>query len=1188
MSITSIMKYFLFCYILLFNISCEQTKIVAPTIFSKMVSHRNLGLAYLEEERYSDAVSEFTALIHVAREEPLGYANLGLTYMRMSGELKNSEEWLDKALDLSPNNPDILFLLAKVYELTDRKERAINSLQKVVVNHPDHIRSLYQLGIMLSRASSSNEKQKAIKYLLRVCEQIPGNIASSLKLIELLIENNNTSDALHQLQSLVQTLPVISKDENKLLRNIMELLHEEKTQEAKIPIIMFHNLLKPNDIYQASIFKLRGTKGPIAGSPLFHFLNTKISYKDSETKINNNVTFTNVSQETKLSLINEKLDSMDLNGSNSPLFALGDHDLDGDLDLFVSTKSKVTNESSQYLLRNEQGTFTDQTSLSNIAHSGNDVSASFSDYNNDGYLDLFICNSKQDKLYKNLGGGKYLSEEDIGMEHINNSQKGLFLDLDLEGDLDLFIASDKKNNFYRNNSDGTFTEIGKNSGLDGTSIKSIDVTFSDFDDDGDLDLFVLNKDGSHFFYDNLRQGRFENMTRATGIDIVDKPRNVMTVDYNNDGLVDIFISGLKEHLLYKNLGGSKFELDIAWEKIKTQIKENLYGGPASFFDADNDGYQDILISSPMDGTENYALYLLYNDGNGEFMMPLMVANVNSRSVKQMQVADYDNDGDLDIFLSTTSNQIQLLRNDGGNINNFIKVELTGLRTGSSKNNYFGIGSKVELKAGDLYQIKYMDQPLMHFGIGGQDSADVVRVVWSNGVSQNRFKPQKNQTIVEKQILKGSCPYLFGWSGNEFEFISDVLWPSALGMPLGIMAGEPMYAFPNSTDEYLRVPGERLEIKEDSYLLQFTTELWETPYLDKIKLMVIDHPKDVEVFIDETFIPPPYPEFRIYSYREKNLPVKAVDSNGIDQLQKISLRDNEHIANIYPDLYQGVTEFHDLILEFENLNTTDSLFLFLQGWLFPTDASINVNLSHSNSLGSIFPYLQIPNEKGEWKTIIKNIGFPKGKNKTMVINLTNKFINDDYRIRIRTNMQIYWDHAFIANSPYDKKINTTELKPIFADLHYRGFSAISQKNQSNPHIPNYYSVETGQKWRDLIGRYTKYGDVLELLMESDNKYVIMNSGDEITLKFDASNLPHLPSDWTRDFLFYNDGWLKDGDLNTARGKTVQPLPFHGMVSYPEGAENKYPSDEEHNSYIEKYNTRQITTDEFRGLLKNSRK
>ena len=1185
MSMTSIKKYFLFCYILIINISCEQKKIVAPTIFSKMVSHQNLGLAYLEEERYSDAVSEFTALIHIAKEEPLGYANLGLTYMRMSGELHNSEEWLNKALDLSPNNPDILFLLAKVYELTDRKEQAINSLQKVVVKHPDHIRSLYQLGIMFSNTSISNEKQKAIKYLLRVCEQIPGNIASSLKLIELLIENNNTSDALYQLQTLVQTLPVISKDENKLLRNIMELLHEERTQEAKIPIIMFHNLLKPNDIYQASIFKLRGTKGPIAGSPLFHFLNTKISYEVIDNKKSDYVAFTDVSQETKLNLINEKLDPMHVDGPNSPLFALGDHDLDGDLDLFISAKSNVANGSIQYLLRNEQGTFTDQTSLSKIAHTGNDVSASFSDYNNDGYLDLFICNTKQDKLYKNLGGGKYLSEQNIGMEHVNNSQKGLFLDLDLEGDLDLFIASDNKNKFYRNNSDGTFTETGNSSGLDGTSINSIDVAFSDFDDDGDLDLFVLNKDGSHFFYDNLRQGRFKDITRSTGIDFVDNPQNVMTVDYNNDGLVDIFISGLKEHLLYKNLGESKFELDIAWDKIKIHMKKTLHGALVSFFDANNYGYEDMLISSPMDDTEDNALYLLYNDGDGEFMMPLMVANINSKYVKQMQVADYDNDGDLDIFLSTANNQIRLLRNDGGNLNNFIKVELTGLRTGSSKNNYFGIGSKVELKTGDLYQIKYMEQPSMHFGIGDQDSADVIRVVWSNGVSQNRFKPQKNQKIVEKQILKGSCPYLFGWSGNEFEFISDVLWPSALGMPLGIMAGEPMYAFPNSTDEYLRVPGERLKIIEDSYLLQFTTELWETPYLDKIKLMVIDHPKDVEVFIDETFIPPPYPEFRIYSYKEKNLPVKALDSNGNDQLQKISLRDNEHIANIYPDLYQGVTEFHDLILEFENLNTTDSLFLFLQGWLFPTDASINVNLSHSDSLGSIFPYLQIPNERGEWKTMIKNIGFPKGKNKTMVIDLTNKFINDDYRIRIRTNMQIYWDHAFIANSHHDKNINTLELKPIFADLHYRGFSKISQKNHSSPHIPNYYSVETGQKWRDLIGTYTRYGDVLELLMESDNKYVIMNSGDEITLKFDASNLPNLPIDWTRDFLFYNDGWLKDGDLNTARGKTVQPLPFHGMVSYPEGAENKYPLDEEHNSYRKKYNTRKITTDDFRGFLKN---
>ncbi len=106
------------------------------------------------------------------------------------------------------------------------------------------------------------------------------------------------------------------------------------------------------------------------------------------------------------------------------------------------------------------------------------------------------------------------------------------------------------------------------------------------------------------------------------------------------------------------------------------------------------------------------------------------------------------------------------------------------------------------------------------------------------------------------------------------------------------------------------------------------------------------------------------------------------------------------------------------------------------------------------------------------------------------------------------------------------------------------------------------------------------------MESDNKYAIMNSGDEITLRFDASNIPKLPKDWDRDFLFYNDGWLKDGDLNTARGQTIEPLPFHGMVSYPEGAENQYPSDDEYNAYREKYNIRQITTDSFKELLRES--
>ena len=136
-------------------------------------------------------------------------------------------------------------------------------------------------------------------------------------------------------------------------------------------------------------------------------------------------------------------------------------------------------------------------------------------------------------------------------------------------------------------------------------------------------------------------------------------------------------------------------------------------------------------------------------------------------------------------------------------------------------------------------------------------------------------------IVETQILKGSCPYLFAWDGSKFDFVTDVLWPSALGMPLGIMAGEKLFAFPNSTDEYLKVSGNSVKPRNGCYELNFTTELWETPYLDNIKLMVVAHPDSIDIYINEKFTPPPYPPFRIYRVSNKISPIGAIDNLGND-------------------------------------------------------------------------------------------------------------------------------------------------------------------------------------------------------------------------------------------------------------------------------------------------------------------
>ena len=204
---------------------------------------------------------------------------------------------------------------------------------------------------------------------------------------------------------------------------------------------------------------------------------------------------------------------------------------------------------------------------------------------------------------------------------------------------------------------------------------------------------------------------------------------------------------------------------------------------------------------------------------------------------------------------------------------------------------------------------------------------------------------------------------------------------------------------------------------------------------------------------------------------------------------------------------------------------------------------------------------------------------------MVINMTNKFLSDDYRIRLRTTMQIYWDQIFMTSSASGNLFKRYKLHPVMADLVYRGFSEIDRVNFGSPHIPDYYSVSKGQKWRDLTGNYTRYGDVLPLLLDSDNKYVIMNAGDEIKLKFDASSLPKIKKGWTRDFLFYNDGWLKDGDLNTAQGQTVEPLPFHGMESYPYENRGVLPNDQFYRNYQEVYNSRVITTDSFKNYLRD---
>ena len=638
-------------------------------------------------------------------------------------------------------------------------------------------------------------------------------------------------------------------------------------------------------------------------------------------------------------------------------------------------------------------------------------------------------------------------------------------------------------------------------------------------------------------------------------------RAVAAGDYDNDGFLDLYAGGF-----YHNDGTGKLAKDSRADVHRADVFS------VAFFDFDNDGWLDLIATTPT------RLILLHNDEHGRFIdRSALLPRVTGRA----QPSDIDDDGDLDLVVAGTDG-VHLLRNDGGNVNQFAKVGLVALREGSGKNNSFGIGSRVELRAKDLYQMRVAEQPVLHFGLGNRLKPDVLKVTWTNGVPQTYYYPGgsaagEDRNVLEQQVLKGSCTFLYTWAGAAYQFLTDVTWASALGMPLGIMAGEKtIYGPPQAAREYFRIPGERLRPRDGRYRIQLTEELWEVAYVDQLDLLAVDHPDSIDVFVDERFVPPGTPgagQLAIRQVARRQLPIAATDDRGRDLLPQIRARDDDYVGGFTPGPYQGVTVPHDLVLDFGPVPDGETR-LVLQGWLFPTDASINAAVAQSKAVQIVRPVIQVPDKSGNWRTVA-DLTFPAGKDKSIIVDMTKKWLSTDRRIRIQTNMEIYWDHAFLALGEESAPLTVTRLKPVAADLHARGWSRVYRKGgQYGPFWFDYAQVSKQSPWRAVGGNFTRYGDVLPLLDAADDRAAILASGDEMTVEFAEAATPTLPAGWKRDFLLYNVAWMKDADLHTAAGQTVEPLPFHAAARYPYAPEQHYPDDAAHRRYVAEYNTRRI--------------
>jgi hypothetical protein len=315
------------------------------------------------------------------------------------------------------------------------------------------------------------------------------------------------------------------------------------------------------------------------------------------------------------------------------------------------------------------------------------------------------------------------------------------------------------------------------------------------------------------------------------------------------------------------------------------------------------------------------------------------------------------------------------------------------------------------------------------------------------------------------------------------------------------------------------------------------------------------------------------------------PIRAVDQNGNDVLDVIRRRDGIRLGGFAKGRYQGIAEDHFVEIELGEVGELQGVDLIASGWIRPTDTSINVASSQGSSPPPKALEVSVPDGKGDWKVVIPNAGFPAGKLKTIILELpTGSFVGGDNRVRIATNLEIYWDKIGFATQT-NKNFTEIPIEMLSADLGYMGFPAMSRTSNDAPNIPNYNDIRHGHAWRDLEGYYTRYGAVKELISGGsgvDDRYVIMNAGDAMYLQFDALE-PPLPG-MARDFIFFSDGWVKDGDWNTVASKTVGPLPYHTMRGYP------YPSEETPNELLpshpdwQEFHIRYITPATFRDALK----
>lgn len=766
-----------------------------------------------------------------------------------------------------------------------------------------------------------------------------------------------------------------------------------------------------------------------------------------------------------------------------------------------------------------------------LAGIGPTESATVADLDADGYLDLVSGHDASLRLWRNLGKGMLVAWPGTAEFAVGGPVRALVpLDWDRDVDVDVILGGDAGGGWLENLLHGQFRFVpfavrGDRAAADGAMalpqpITGLDVV--DADADGAWDLVVAGPFG-------VRTVR--SMRSPTGV-----------------------VRGAVE--------GESVVSDAPTDAVHV-------------FDQDNDGLLDLVSIAGRTMTVHLGLV------SGDFEKRQEIG-VDAGRIVAVDSADLDGDGDLDLVdVGDEPSSVTVLENVGGNANHWIDVALEAQQikgaamSPSGRVNAHGLGSLLELKAGARYQPRPVRRRTTHFGLGQLPVADVVRVAWINGVPQNVIEPAADSLICEEQILLGSCPYLYTWNGSEYVFSTDLLWAA----PLGLQRAEGKL-MPARAWEYLKIDTPMVP-RDGRYSIQVTEELWEAAYFDRIRLVVVDHPADVSIYSNEKVGPPDIAAFGVHTVRTPLRPLSATDAAGGDLLEDVSSADGRFARAYARKRRQGLVEDNALILDFGAIPDAGEAKLVLTGWTYPTTVSQNVGLSHDRSLGLPKPpSLSVPDGSGGWREAIPFTGFPGGKTKSIVIDVAGLLDPAHARLRIDTTMEIYWDEVFLVSGEDVAPLDVVELDPESAGLHWRGRSRIEQDDGDGPERFVYSPALEDPRWPPMRGRFTRYGDVRDLVTEEDDRLVVMGAGDEMTLSFPVP--PGPPQGRRRSFLLGSVGWDKDANLATAEGQTVEPLPFRGMRSYPPADDDQPPASAARAAWLEEIQTRRQDDSYWRAI------